>query len=224
MDKRTRGKSRPGRMRRLDALLPALCPGLGGGPGTVVELGLGSMPWTSLELSETLGRLNPELRLLGVDTDPERVLRAQGMGLEAREGGFDGLPRARLIRCMNVLRQYPLEAVEPARSLLIEALEPGGVVIEGTTDKGGHHGVAWVLGAQRRLLFWTDFTRGFAPRMFRGPLPRDLWRSERLDGLFTDWTARWEASQGTPRQRFLASAPGTVLAPGVALSPAPAPS
>ncbi len=211
-------------MRCLDALLPALCPGLSRGPGRVVELGLGSMPWTSLELSEALRRLNPELALLAVDTDPERVRLATAMGLEARTGGFGGLPRSRLIRCMNVLRQYPVDAVERAHSLLIEALEPGGVLLEGTTDKGGHHGVAWVLGAEPGLLFWTDFTRGFAPRMFQGPLPRDLWRSGRLDVLFADWTARWEASQGTPRQRFLASAPGRVLAPGVVLSPAPDPS
>lgn len=156
----TRGKTAPNRLRRVDTFLTLYDPGLlrredGAFAGSLlVDLGYGFEPVTTLESAARLRRLNPELRVLGVEIDPERVAAAQPFAdgqTFFRLGGFN-LPllageRARCIRAFNVLRQYPEDAVEEAYRWLAAGLLPGGLLVEGTSEPFGR---LWVANVVRR--------------------------------------------------------------------------
>jgi len=203
--RRTRGNSRPGRLARLDALLPLLAPELLGDPGTVVDLGLGAQAWTTLELGDTLAGLNPALTLIGADLDPARVAHAAASA-PARLWlccGFDLPVRARLVRAVNLLRQYPLDQISDAHARLGRGLEPGGIALVGTTDKtGGRMGLHRLRSTsaglvREALILATDFSQGFAPLALRDHLPRDLRHrvrpGEPMHAFFQDWTRAWSA-------------------------------
>lgn len=182
-----RGRTRPRRMALIDALfedgqfeLPT--------EGIAVDLGYGDAPTTCVEWAAALKPHFPQLSVIGVEVEPARVEAARTLchDLEFREGDFElrCCPETvSAIRCMNVLRGYGLDEALAARDLMLSRLTPRGLLIEGTSDTEGH-----LLGAHfwratgdgpgvyEGLLLATDFTRGFAPRMFRDVLPRDLRR------------------------------------------------
>ena len=98
--------------RPVDGLLGpgASCPALLRGPGGR-RPGYGRLPVTTLELSTRLRTVRPDLRVVGLEIDPERVsaaLESAPAGVEFALGGFElaGL-RPVLVRAFNVLRQYP---------------------------------------------------------------------------------------------------------------------
>jgi hypothetical protein len=190
----TRGKTAHNRLRRVDNFILIYDPGLirhrkgDWAQACFVDLGYGAEPWTTLESAARLRRLNPELPVLGVEIDPERVAAAQPYADELtqfRLGGFN-LPladheRACLIRAFNVLRQYDEEAVIRAQATLGGYLLPGGLLVEGTSDP---HGQTWVANLLRRpgegqglqvegLLFSTNFRPIFEPTMFQPVLPKN---------------------------------------------------
>ena len=126
----TRGKTVPNRLRRVDHFLCAYDPGLirrndGDFAGSwYVDLGYGATPDTALESADRLRRLNPDLKVLGVEIDPERVERALAHRDELtdfRVGGFQlpldsGSTRpetVRLVRAFKVLRQYEEDEAWP---------------------------------------------------------------------------------------------------------------
>ncbi|WP_018347608.1 SAM-dependent methyltransferase [Longispora albida] len=130
----TRGTTNPNRLRRFDRWIAHTYPEL---LGLVVDLGYGASPITTVEMHR---RLRP-LRTVGLEIDPERVAAARPYtekGLEFRRGGFElaGL-RPTLIRACNVLRQYEESAVVEAWGAMTSALQPGGVLVEGTCDELG---------------------------------------------------------------------------------------
>lgn len=205
---RTRGRTRAGRLRLLDALLIDREADLLGAPGPapVVDLGVGALPWTTMEWAHALWARWPGLSVTAVEIDPLRLAVARDVG-DARihwvEGGFDlPAPPARLVRAMNVLRQYRPDEVTPALSRMGAGLAVGGLLVEGSASRGGEVVVARLIrqtpgGLQAEgLLFATDFSQGFAPALFAGSLPRDL----RPDGplhptaraLLDAWTRAWE--------------------------------
>ncbi len=124
---------------------------------TVVDLGYGRLPVTTLELAARLHTVAPGVRVIGLEIDPDRVTAAQaaaerlpaqaaaGNSVEFRCGGFElaGL-RPALVRAFNVLRQYPEEAVAGAWQTMRERLAPDGVIIDGTCDELGRL-CTWVL-------------------------------------------------------------------------------
>jgi hypothetical protein len=218
-ERRTRGKSRPGRLRLLDAWLVATERPLlerRGGPwarAAAVDLGFGAVPWTTREWAGALRAVRSDLEIIGVEIDPARVAGARQLqtpGLRFVEGGFDlrGLGPLRLVRAANVLRQYPPEAVAGAHRAMGAALLPGGLLLEGTTDRGGAVAVAHLLrraeaGLTREgLLFTTDFSAGFAPAMFARYLPRDLQPGRRPEpavaAVLAAWTEAWRTERGAP--------------------------
>lgn len=114
----------------------------------VVDLGYGRLPVTTLELAARLRPIRPDIRVVGLEIDPERVSAARAAGdgsVEFEVGGFElaGL-RPVLVRAFNVLRQYPVEAVEQAWRSMRSRLAPGGTIVEGTCDEVGRH-CTWVL-------------------------------------------------------------------------------
>ena len=216
--RRTRGKSCPGRLSRLDSWTchhaEALLRRSDGrwAKAVVVDLGIGARPWTTIETARAYRQLKPDLELIGVDNDPLRVTNAQAHaipGVSFREGGF-ALPLAptepaRLIRAMNVLRQYRRDDVAAAHHAMSRHLLEGGLLIAGSSNRQGETLVALLLrgvpgGLQREgLLFATDFSKGFAPRMFRRTLPRDLRAGAHPIGPIQDFLSLWHAAWRSAR-------------------------
>lgn len=216
-----RGRTQPGRLARLDDWLAG--SGHVGGGGLIVDLGIGDAADTTIELARRFG----EARVVGVDHDPARVEAARARAdlpgnVEVREGGF-ALPvepgSARLIRVMNVLREYRPEACPGIHRELVGALAPGGLLVEGSSDADGAVVVAHLIrpGADgpvyEGLLLSTGFQRGFAPWMFRDWLPRDLRAcrpGEPVHDPLSRWTAAWQdvRARGVrePAAAFVASA------------------
>ncbi|CAN5644697.1 class I SAM-dependent methyltransferase [soil metagenome] len=113
----------------------------------VVDLGYGALPVTTIEMAGRLRSVRADLRVAGLEIDPERVRVARSFGsdVEFRLGGFElaGL-RPVVVRAFNVLRQYPVEEVPEAWSTLRSRIAPGGLIIDGTCDELGRR-CCWVL-------------------------------------------------------------------------------
>lgn len=235
----TRGKTAPNRLRRVDTFLVNYDPNLirrTDGPyaqAMFVDLGYGRQPITTVESGQRLRRLAPELRVLGVEIDPERVDAAQAHADEKtffRLGGFN-LPlqtnlngeteSVRLLRAFNVLRQYDEAAVADAYARLAQYVLPGGLFVEGTSSP---YGRIWVANVARKmesgawhaeaLVFSTNFRSDFSPGEFQTVLPKNLIHrvvpGETIHGFFQDWKqAAAETSSMKVwghRQWFIASA------------------
>ena len=114
----------------------------------MIDLGYGALPVTTLELASRLRTVRTDVRVIGLEIDPERVRAAraaQDGAVEFGLGGFElaGL-RPILVRAFNVLRQYPVDAVDDAWSLMRAQLAPGGLIVDGTCDEIGRR-CCWVL-------------------------------------------------------------------------------
>ncbi|MCU1509562.1 MAG: methylase [Glaciihabitans sp.] len=149
----TRGTTGTNRLRRVDrwiATLPALRRAA---DPLVVDLGYGASATTPLELHARLARVRPDVEVIGIEIDPDRVRLAAlsaRPGVSFRLGGFEvPLPRERLatvIRAFNVLRQYDESEVPAAWDRMLARLQPGGVLVEGTCNEVG------------RVCSWVDLT------------------------------------------------------------------
>jgi hypothetical protein len=144
----TRGTTGYNRLRRSDrwlvhaprvraALLSASEP-------LVVDLGYGALPVTTLELAARLRAVRPDVRVVGLEIHPERVVPPQH-GVEFGLGGFElaGLQPV-LVRAFNVLRQYHVDDVAEAWAQMRTRLAPGGLIVDGTCDELGRR-CCWVL-------------------------------------------------------------------------------
>ncbi len=127
---------------------PRVLAALNSTPSPVaVDLGFGRSPVTTLEWAARLRAVRPDVRVVGLEIDPERVDagRAAAGDVEFRLGGFELADlRPNLVRAFNVLRQYPEGAVEDAWHTMRSRLAPGGVLIDGTCDELGRRS-CWVL-------------------------------------------------------------------------------
>ncbi|MDP9168849.1 MAG: class I SAM-dependent methyltransferase [Actinomycetota bacterium] len=144
----TRGTTGYNRLRRSDrwlvhaprvraALLSAADP-------LIVDLGYGALPATTLELAARLRAVRPDVRVVGLEIHPERIVPAQS-GVEFGLGGFElaGLQPI-LVRAFNVLRQYHVDEVADAWRQMRTRLAPGGLIVDGTCDELGRR-CCWVL-------------------------------------------------------------------------------
>lgn len=149
----TRGTTGYHRLRRSDrwlvhaprvqsALLAATDP-------LVVDLGYGALPVTTLELAARLQSVRTDVRVVGLEIDPERVRGARAVAgaapVEFALGGFElaGL-RPILVRAFNVLRQYDVVSVPDAWAEMTARLAPGGLIVDGTCDELGRR-CCWLL-------------------------------------------------------------------------------
>lgn len=140
----TRGTTNPNRLRRVDRYIATL-PVLKKTNPVVVDLGYGASPITAVELRERLLKVNPTVRIVGVEIEKDRVARGLEIaepGLDFLLGGFEtplpaGLAKADVIRAFNVLRQYDERDVPAAWSLMLSRLNDDGVLVEGTCNEIG---------------------------------------------------------------------------------------
>lgn len=237
----TRGKTARNRLRGVDRFLQGYDPDLltrrDGlfARAFYVDLGYGAEPVTTLESASRLRELNPDLPVLGIEIDPQRVADAEAYAdcqTFFRLGGFnlplgtwpDGAPETvRLLRAFNVLRQYEEEAVVQAYHRLFQYILPEGLLIEGTSDPFGSLWVANVVRSQpgtgsgwvqEALVFGTNFRSGFDPAHFQAVLPKNyihrMVPGEPIHAFFEAWkkAALEEAAIKVwgPRQWFAATA------------------
>lgn len=225
----TRGKTARNRLRQVDNFLLLYDPGLISrhDDALFVDLGYGAEAFTTLESAERFRRLNPELKVLGVEIEPERVAAGQPFADEStffRLGGFN-LPlqpgeTVRAIRAFNVLRQYDESEVLPAWEQMARYVQPGGLLIEGTSNPTG---AIWASNVLRRmeggwhkeaLVFFTKFHLGFDPLEFQTILPKNYIHRMVPDEPIYDFFTAWKAAvaETSPmqtwglRQWFIASA------------------
>ncbi|MHC4809312.1 MAG: hypothetical protein ACYTEV_02980, partial [Planctomycetota bacterium] len=249
-DRETRGKTAPNRLRRVDHLLALWDPDLlrrrdgAFAAAPFVDLGFGESPVTTLELARRLQRVAPGLPVIGVENDRSRVRTAirctestdppTAAGLEPPPrflvGGFDlgDAAPARGIRAFNVLRQYEEADVGPAYRAMGEAILPGGLIVEGTSDPSGRVWTAMIVrrggegaatgagGAPdveltvEALVFGTNFRASLDAETFQAVLPKRLIHrvvpGEPVHGFMADWARlrRIEAGSETwgPRYAF----------------------
>ena len=181
----TRGKTASNRLRRVDNFIllyePSLLRRTDGrfARALFVDLGYGFDARTTLESAARFRRFNPDLPILGVEIEKERVEAALRYADEKtffRLGGFN-LPlkedeHVRLMRAFNMLRQYEEKDFAPAYERLAQYTLPGGLMIVGTSNPFGSiwcanvamwHGRRWSL-------------RAWGQRMRIGELETGDWR------------------------------------------------
>jgi len=205
----TRGKTASNRLRRVDNFILLYEPSLLTRTDNLfvdsmfVDLGYGFDARTTLESAARFRRVNPGLKILGVEIDKERVEAALPFADDKtffRLGGFN-LPlkvgkHVRLIRAFNVLRQYEEKDFAPAYERLAQYVLPSGLMIEGTSNPFGSIWCANVVrcmesrsllpnfrqqavGVQSQwkfeaLVFSTNFRLGFEVEEFQTILPKNL--------------------------------------------------
>ncbi|MXP23943.1 class I SAM-dependent methyltransferase [Gordonia sp. HNM0687] len=176
----TRGTTNINRLRRVDRWM-AHDAGIGAALGSVarplvVDLGYGARPVTTVEMARRLRTIAPDLQMVGLEIDPERIVDARD-GVRFALGGFElaGL-RPQLVRAFNVLRQYDEDEVAASWSRMRHALAPGGLIVEGTCDEIGRR-CCWVVldaDAPRTLtLSWSPEHTG-RPSELAERLPKAL--------------------------------------------------
>lgn len=218
----TRGTTGVNRLRRNDRYLASLPQLRASGAPLVVDLGYGARPWTTLELASRLRAVNPAVRVLGLEIEPDRVAEAaphttDGVGFAL--GGFEvptpGGERPVLIRAMNVLRQYDEAEVGGAWARTTERLAPDGLLVDGTCDELGRV-CSWIDVAAEGPLRFTISLRlaGLeSPAIVAERLPKALIHrnvpGERVHDLLvaldTAWTRAAPLSVYGPGQRWVAA-------------------
>lgn len=201
----------------------------------VVDLGYGRLPVTTFELAARLRAVRADVRVVGLEIDPQRVDAARahppptGGGAEFRLGGFElaGF-RPILVRAFNVLRQYPEEAVLDAWQTMRSRLAPGGLILDGTCDELGRLS-CWVLldaDGPASLTLACDPAAIERPSDLAERLPKVLIHHnvsgepihDLLDAADRAWAAAAGQSVFGPRARWRAMRE-TLLAAGIPIEP-----
>lgn len=221
----TRGTTGTNRLRRIDRWIAAQPVLRRTDDPLVVDLGYGASATTPLELFERLRAVRPDVEVVGVEIDPERVRTASSAsrdGLSFRLGGFevptpDGR-RPAVIRALNVLRQYDEHEVAAAWARMTGRLQPDGLLVEGTCSELGRV-ASWVaLGPEgpRTLTISLRLAELEAPSIVAERLPKALIHrnvpGERVHELLLALDAQWAraAPLGAfgPVQRWIATVEG----------------
>lgn len=216
----TRGTTASNRLRRFDRWIAHLAAReLRRGQPLCVDLGFGADPTTTVEWLRSLHAINQGIRVVGVEIDPQRVQRAQGV-IEAVRGGFE-IPtdeQPLVIRAANVLRQYDRSEVEAAWALMGSRLAPNGWLVEGTCDEQGRltcmvsvnaHGPQWLTLSCRLagLRQPSDVAARLPKALIHDNVPGTA-----VHALLLDMDREWErAPRFGARQRWIAMA--AALAP-----------
>lgn len=212
----TRGKTALNRLRQVDVYIALQWSSvLRQKSPLVVDLGYGAQAWTALEMYDRWQTINPDVRLLGVEIDPERVAAAQTFVqpgvIDFRVGGFNLIDvlngqHAHLIRVYNVLRQYDEASVADAMAQMSRVLHPGGLLIEGTSTPTGrlvafdvYRKVGGSLEHQE-LVFGTNFRApSIDPVEFQAILPKRLihhMEDARPSAFFEAWRQALAKTRG----------------------------
>lgn len=188
MTRKTRGKTRSGRLDAVNAYVLAHHRDAFAA-GDVVDVGCGLGAVTTYEWLESLRAAGLTSPVWAIDSDAARLPEPGRLHVATQMPSSTNIG---VVRAMNVLRQYPVDEYVGVVRQWKRALAPMGLLVEGTTDKTGAIATFLVVSRDtRHLVLATDFTRGFGPWMFRDYLP-NLWRRNLhehpdLWSLFSRW-------------------------------------
>lgn len=212
----TRGTTGVNRLRRSDRWSvhhPAITELLRGvSHPLAVDVGYGASHTTTVEWARWLRTIRPDIEVVGLEIDPDRVLPPRD-GVRFELGGFELTGyRPHLVRAFNVLRQYDVDQVPQAWETVTSRLAPGGLFIEGTCDEIGRR-AAWLLidgaGPRTLTLAWdpadVDKPSDVAERLPKILIHRNI-PGEPIHELLTLADDAWNRSAGWepygPRVRF----------------------
>jgi len=214
----TRGTTGTNRLRRVDRWIAQLPAFTKAEHPLVVDLGYGASATTSLELHQRLSKTRPDVEVVGIEIEPERVRIANERarpGVSFRLGGFE-VPGERpiVIRALNVLRQYDEGQVDDAWRRMIGRLQPGGVLVEGTCNEVGRI-ASWVdatTDGPQTLTISLRLAGLDQPSIVAERLPKVLIHrnvpGERIHELMKDLDRWWAVHSGlgvySPAQRWVA--------------------
>lgn len=221
----TRGTTGVNRLRRIDRFIAAHPALRRAADPLVVDLGYGAAHWTPLELLERLRPVRPDVRVVGIEIDPERVRAAAAYAQDAlsfRRGGFE-IPlhadaRPAVIRAANVLRQYDEADVPAAWALMQSRLQPGGLLLDATCSELGRV-ASWVAldpDGPCTLTVSLHLASVEHPSVVAERLPKALIHrnvpGEGVHALLRELDAQWARhaplATFSPRQRFIAAVRG----------------
>jgi hypothetical protein len=234
----TRGTTGTNRLRRVDRWIAASPAFLRADAPLVVDLGYGRAATTTLELRDRLALRRPDVEVVGIEIDPERVRIASAAardGVTFRLGGFE-IPleasdggvgrRPVIVRALNVLRQYDEAEVAGAWATMTARLQPDGLLVEGTCDELGRI-ASWVgLGVEGPRTFTVSLRLAEldAPSILAERLPKALIHrnvpGERIHALLSELDRAWATHAPLavygPVQRWIATVE-TLRAGGLAV-------
>ena len=221
----TRGTTGHNRLRRIDRWIAELPILRSATDPLVVDLGYGASATTPLELHQRLSRVRPDVEVVGIEIDPERVKVASlsaKPGVSFRLGGFEvplpGGRKAAVIRALNVLRQYDEGDVLENWHRMVDRLQPGGVLVEGTCNEVGRV-ASWVdvtADGPQTLTISLRLADLEKPSIVAERLPKVLIHrnvdGERVHQLMDDLDRHWQynapLSTYAPSQRWIATVEG----------------
>jgi len=221
----TRGTTGVNRLRRVDRYIATIPVLRHATDPLVVDLGYGASATTSLELQSRLAKVRPDVEVIGIEIDPERVARASKdarPGVSFRLGGFE-VPlaagrKATVIRALNVLRQYDESEVPAAWDRMLARLQPAGVLIEGTCNEVGRVccWVALTAAGPQTLTVSLRLDGLDKPSIVAERLPKVLIHhnvaGERIHDFLASLDRHWQVNAPLsvygPSQRFIATAEG----------------
>lgn len=201
----TRGTTGINRLRRCDrwtrhnARVISL---LREGRPLALDVGYGASHTTTCEWAGWLRRINPDVEVVGLEINPERVLPPRD-GVRFELGGFELAGyQPQLVRAFNVLRQYDVAEVPDVWRTVTSKLAPGGLFIEGTCDELGRRST-WVLldatGPQTLTLSWDPFDistpSDLAERLPKALIHRNV-PGEPIHDFLRDADSAWEHAAG----------------------------
>ncbi|MFC5503139.1 class I SAM-dependent methyltransferase [Lysinimonas soli] len=218
----TRGTTGVNRLRRIDRWIATLPVLRGAVDLLVVDLGYGASATTTLELRDRLAAIRPDVEVVGIEIDPERVRIASEAardGVTFRLGGFEvPTPEGRrptVIRALNVLRQYDESEVAEAWATMTARLQPDGVLVEGTCNEIGRV-ASWIaLGSEGPRTFTISLRLAGLerPSIVAERLPKALIHrnvpGERIHELLVEldrlWAVHAPLAVYGPTQRWIAA-------------------
>lgn len=212
----TRGTTNQNRLRRCDRWMandPHVRAVLQGSTTPLaLDVGYGASATTTVEWAGWLRRVRKDVRVIGLEIDPER-LQPEQHGVRFALGGFElAGHQPQLVRAFNVLRQYDVAQVATAWDTVCSRLAPGGLFVEGTCDELGRRST-WITldaaGPRTLTLAWdplhTNYPSEIAERLPKALIHRNV-PGEKIHALLQACDRAWDHAAGYapfgPRERW----------------------